>query len=79
MTDNRAASDYDETEDMLMNEDAEFIEDELDDEQEERATRSRAFNLDMRHRIEDRLEQRRLQKELNEYEFFDLDDDSTLH
>jgi len=34
----------------------------------------------MRHRIENRLEERRLQKELNEYEFFDLDDDEeTLH
>ncbi len=43
--------------------------------QEERRARSRSFNMDMRHRIEDRLEERRLKKELNEYESFDLDDD----
>lgn len=79
MTDNRAAPDYDDSEDMLMNEDVDFLDDDVEDEQETRAPRSRAFNLDMRHRIEDRLEQRRLLKELNEYEFFDLDDDGTLH
>lgn len=79
MTDNRAANDYDDSEDLLMNEDSDFLDDEVDEEQESRASRSRAFNLDMRHRIEDRLEQRRLLKELNEYEFFNLDEDSTVH
>lgn len=44
-----------------------------------RAARTRKPRMDMRHRIEERLEQRRLMKELNEYEFFDLDDESALH
>jgi hypothetical protein len=29
----------------------------------------------MRHRIEDRLEERRLKRELGDYEFFNMDDD----
>jgi len=79
MTDHRTERDYDETDDALMNEDIEFLEDDAEDEQDEPAPRSRGFNLDMRHRIEDRLEQRRLARELSDYEFFDLDDDDTLH
>ena len=68
----------DETDDLLMNEDADFIEEEQE-ETEVQSPRSRGFNLDMRHRIENRLEERRLQRELNEYEFFDLDDEDTVH
>lgn len=80
MTNSRTETDYEESDDLLMNEEAEFVEEELDEEQEEPVPRSRGFNLDMRHRIEDRLEERRLLKELNEYEFFDIDDDEdTLH
>ncbi|WP_299126517.1 PA3496 family putative envelope integrity protein, partial [uncultured Alcanivorax sp.] len=64
------------SEDLLMNEDFDILDDNVDEEeQEERSARSRSFNMDMRHRIEDRLEERRLKKELNEYESFDLDDD----
>lgn len=62
-----------ETEDVLMTDDTDFIEE--SDEAEEPIVRSKGFNLDMRHKIESRLEQRRLDKELNEYQYFDIDDD----
>jgi hypothetical protein len=78
MTSSRIETDHEETDDLLMNEDADFIEDEQE-ETEVQSSRSRGFNLDMRHRIENRLEERRLQRELNEYEFFDLDDEDTVH
>ena len=78
MTNNRTEQEYDDADEMLMNDDLDFVEDAAEDDEEQQAPRSRAFNMDMRHRIEDRLEQRRLQKELNEYEYFDLDD-GTLH
>ncbi|MCH8543244.1 MAG: hypothetical protein LAT61_06730 [Alcanivorax sp.] len=79
MTDHRAEHDYDDTDEMLMNEDIDFLDEEAEEEQDEPTPRSRGFNLDMRHRIEDRLEQRRLARELNGYEAFDLEDDDTLH
>lgn len=79
MTNHRTEPEQDETDDFLMNEDADFIMDDEQDNTEVRSTRSRSFNLDMRHRIENRLEERRLQRELNEYEFFQLDDEDTLH
>ena len=79
MTDHHTERDYDdETDDALMNDDIEFLEEDTE-EQDEPTPRSRGFNLDMRHRIEDRLEQRRLARELSDYESFDLDDDDTLH
>ena len=75
MSNRRNEQDLD-SEDLLMNEDFDILDDSVDEEeQEERSARSRSFNMDMRHRIEDRLEERRLKKELNEYESFDLDDD----
>lgn len=75
MSNRRNEQDLD-SEDLLMNEDFDILDDNVDEEeQEERSARSRSFNMDMRHRIEDRLEERRLKKELNEYESFDLDDD----
>ena len=75
MSNRRNEQDLD-SEDLLMNEDFDMLDDDTsDEEQEERSARSRSFNMDMRHRIEDRLEERRLKKELNEYEFFNLDDD----
>lgn len=78
MSNRRNEQDLD-SEDLLMNEDFDILDDDMEDEeQEERSARSRAFNMDMRHRIEDRMEERRLKKELNEYEFFNLDDD-VLH
>lgn len=79
MTNRNNSADYSETDDLLMNDDVDFADDDLEDEQEDRPLRSRSFNLDMRHRIEDRLEEKRLQKELNEYEFFDIDEDDLLH
>jgi hypothetical protein len=80
MTDRKSEQDYEETDDLLMNEDMELLDDDLEDDSEEQiSSRSaRNFNLDMRQRIEQKLEERRLMKELNEYEFFELDDD-TLH
>ncbi|WP_101675287.1 PA3496 family putative envelope integrity protein [Alloalcanivorax mobilis] len=80
MSSRRAEHDY-ESDELLMNDDFEFddVTDD-DDAQEERAARPRSFNMDMRHRIEDRLEERRLKRELNDYEAFDLEDeDDTLH
>ncbi|MEY1662097.1 PA3496 family putative envelope integrity protein [Isoalcanivorax beigongshangi] len=80
MTRRQNERDYDdESEDGIMNDDIDFIEEESDDDAAEVSPRARAFNLDMRHRIEDRLEQRRLAKELGDYEFFDLEDDDTVH
>ncbi len=74
MSDRRTENDY-ESDDLLMNDDFE-LEDGVDDDlQEEKAARSRSFNMDMSHRIEDRLEERRLKRELGDYEFFDMDDD----
>ncbi|MDF1629317.1 MAG: hypothetical protein P1U78_05900 [Alcanivoracaceae bacterium] len=78
MASNRINTDQDETDDLLMNEDADFIEEEQE-EADVQNSRSKSFNLDMRHRIENRLEERRLQRELNEYEFFELDDEDTVH
>lgn len=79
MSNRRADRDY-ESEDLLMNDDFDLVDDDNDEElQEERSARARSFNMDMRHRIEDRLEERRLKRELSEYEFLDFDDDDTLH
>jgi len=76
----RQANYDNDTDDMIMNDDADFVEDVIDDEQEERIYKaSRAFNMTMRHRIEERLEQRRLMKDLGDYDLVDLDDDDTLH
>lgn len=78
MSNRRNTQDLD-SEDLLMNEDFDIVDEDMDEEeQQSSSSRSRSVNMDMRHRIEDRLEERRLQKELNEYEFFDLDDD-VLH
>ena len=75
MSNHRNEQDLD-SEDLLMNEDFDILDDDMDEEEQEaRSARSRAFNMDMRHRIEDRLEERRLRKELNDYESFELDDD----
>lgn len=83
MTDQRTErDDYDETDDLLMNDDMDVLDDDLEEETEQSVSSrsARNFNLDMRQRIEAKLEERRLMKELNEYEFFDLEDDEdTLH
>lgn len=76
----RNETDFDESDDLLMSEDVEFFEEDMEEVQsEQRSKPSRGFNMDMRHRIEDRMEEKRLQKELNEYEFFDIDDEDTVH
>ena len=80
MSDRRTEHDY-ESEELLMNDDFDYDDPGEDEElQEEQAQRSR-FSLSMRHRIEDRLEERRLQRELEDYDAFGLDDDDedTLH
>lgn len=83
MGDQRSQRDYDDTDELLMNDDVDFFEEEVDEESsDDISSRSnRSFNLSMRHRIEDKLEERRLMKELNDYEFFDLEEDEedTLH
>ncbi len=62
MSNHRNEQDLD-SEDLLMNEDFDILDDSVDEEeQEERSARSRSFNMDMRHRIEDRLEERRLKR-----------------
>lgn len=79
MSNRRAETEY-ESDELLMNDDYE-VEDGLEEDvQEEKAARARGFNMDMRHRIEDRLEERRLKRELNDYEFFELaEDEDVLH
>lgn len=82
MTDQRTERDYDETDDLLMNDDMDVLDDDVEEDTEQSVSSrsARNFNLDMRQRIEAKLEERRLMKELNEYEFFDLEDDEdTLH
>ena len=77
MSNRRAETDY-ESDELLMNDDYEVDEELEEDVQEEKATRARGFNMDMRHRIEDRLEERRLKRELNDYDFFGLEDDEDV-
>lgn len=84
MGNQRSQHDHDETEDLLMNDDLDVFEDDVEEDERDDIGNSgsrsnRSFNLSMRHRIEDKLEERRLMKELNEYEFFDLEDDDVLH
>lgn len=79
MANTRNETELEEPDDLLMTEDVDFGDDTIGDEQEERSTRSKSFNLDMRHRIEDKLEERKLLRELNEYEFLDDDDEDILH
>ena len=79
MSNHRVEQEYD-SDDLLMSDDLDLLDDTLeDDEQEHASARSRIVDIDMRHRIEARLEERRLQKELNEYDALDLDDDDVLH
>lgn len=78
MTEHQDDPDYGDAGEQLMTDDMEpFDEDEiLDDDDEdikEPISRSRSFNLDMRQRIEARLEERKLAKEINSYDFDDLD------
>ena len=80
MTEQRTRNKPDEQEDNLVGDELDMLDAEVEADETEDLEQARARNdrLDMRQRIEEKLEERRLMKELNEYEFFDLDDD-TLH
>jgi hypothetical protein len=80
MTEQRTRNKPDEQEDNLVGDELDMLDAEVEADETEDLEQVRARNdrLDMRQRIEEKLEERRLMKELNEYEFFDLDDD-TLH
>lgn len=71
---NRHDSDTFDADDFVLTDDLEGIDIETENASSQRHRRHKS-SPDARHRIEDRLEERRLKKELNEYEFFDLDDD----
>lgn len=77
----RQSNYQDDSEEVFMNDSVDFLDDDIEaeeDQQEERGLQSKAVNTDIRHRIEERLEQKRLLRELEDYDFLDLDDD-TLH
>lgn len=77
----RQSNYQDDSEEVFMNDSVDFLDDDVEaeeDQQEERGLQSKAVNTDIRHRIEERLEQKRLLRELEDYDFLDLDDD-TLH
>lgn len=86
MTEQRTRNNPGDQEDSLVPDELDMLDSELEHEETENLEqaqahgnrRARSSRLDMRQRIEEKLEERRLMKELNEYEFFDLDDD-TLH
>lgn len=85
MTDRQDKQNHTAPDEGFLYDDAGFPDEEMVEGEEEieaerpRAARTRNPKMDMRHRIEERLEQRRLLKELNEYEYFDLDDEGALH
>lgn len=81
MTDRQNKQDNESSEDVFVYDEAAFSDEDFEEEAATSAPRGRArsVNMDMRHRIEEKLEQRRLMKELNEYEFFDIDDENPLH
>jgi hypothetical protein len=79
MADNRTNPDYDDADELLMNDDVDFIDDDVEEEQEETRSRARSFALAMRHQIEDRLENRNLEKKINEYELLGFGEDDTVH
>lgn len=82
MTEQHTRNDHETPDDTLGNDELELFDEsggEPEDEPEEEAGGLRSSRLDMRQRIEEKLEERRLMKELNEYEFFDIDDEDRLH
>jgi len=77
MTEHHDDTDYSDADEQLMTDDIELLDDEVaeDDMEEEESTSStRSFNMEVRQRIEDRLEQRRLEKELGSYDSYGMDD-----
>ncbi len=82
MTEQHTRKDHETTDDTLGSDELELFDEsgvEPDEETGEESRDLRNTRLDMRQRIEEKLEERRLMKELNEYEFFDLDDGDRLH
>lgn len=62
--------------DLPRNEDLDLLEEE---EQQVHKSRKVRAKVDMRQRIEERLEELRLQRELGDYESFALDEEDSLH
>lgn len=82
MTEQHTRKDHETPDDTLGTDELELFDEsgvEPEEETEEEKRDLRNSRLDMRQRIEEKLEERRLMKELNEYEFFDLDDEERLH
>jgi hypothetical protein len=74
--------DHESADETVGNDDLELFEEsgaEPDEPTEEDGGELSNSRLDMRQRIEEKLEERRLTRELNEYEFFDIDDSDRLH
>lgn len=59
------------TENIELLDDDDVIEEDVE---EETSVSVRGFNMEVRQRIEDKLEQRRLEKELADYNSYSLDD-----
>ncbi len=77
MTEHHDDTDYSDADDQLMTDDIELLDDDIVEdevEEEESTTSTRGFNMEVRQRIEERLEERRLAKELGGYESYDIDD-----
>jgi hypothetical protein len=82
MTEQHTRKEHETPEDTLGNDDLELFDEsegQPEEDPEEQDQGLRSSRLDMRQRIEEKLEERRLMKELNEYEFFDIDDEDRLH
>lgn len=76
MAEHRDAPHYGDADEQLMTDDIDSFDDEMVDAEEEDtkvSSRNRAFDIDMRQRIEAKLEERKLAKEINSYDFDDLD------
>lgn len=76
MTERHNDTDYSDADEQLMTDDIELLDDDVVDEEaeEETSSSSRSFNMVVRQQIEDRLEQRRLERELGGYDSYAMDD-----
>lgn len=79
MTEHEDDQDFDADEqvmadDVELGDDDDFLEEveDIPEENERKTNRSRIFNMEVRQRIEEKLEQRRLEKELDFYDFDDI-------
>ena len=79
MTNHQNNPDYEAADEQLMSDDiSSFDDDELldsddDDEIASEPSRNRTFNMEARQRIEAKLEERRLAKQIDSYNFDDLE------